>query len=197
MPTVNFTDAFVKAAKCEAERSLREFRDEGVRGLELRVTSGGAKSWRLHYTRRTDGKRRVVGLGSYPALSLKDARTKAKRLQADIEDREQRADPAGGVRERRAAVTFNALADDWLERHARPNKSPRAVHDDVSMLERHVRPSIGAMKAVEIAKRDIIRMLDAVSAKADARPRRDGATRKLTHRPNRVFELVRSISAGP
>lgn len=192
MAGVKLTDAFVKGARCEPGRRLREFRDEGVRGLELRVTCGGSKSWRLHYTRRSDGKRRVVGLGSYPSMSLKDARTKAKRVQADIEDRETRADPAAGVRERRAAPTFNELADDWLDRHARPNKSPRAVRDDISMLDRHVLPRIGAMRATGIAKRDIIRMLDEISAKSDARAGRDPG-RRMTHRPNRVFELVRAI----
>ena len=66
-----------------------------------------------------------------------------------------------------------------------------------SMLDRHICPEIGAMKAGEITKRDVIRLLDAVAAKVDARQeRKDGTrrrSRKLTHRPNRVFELVRAI----
>jgi integrase len=61
------------------------------------------------------------------------------------------------------------------------------------MLRRHVLPQIGTMKAAEITKRDIIRMLDAVASSPDARAKRKSAARKLTHRPNRVFELVRSI----
>ena len=61
------------------------------------------------------------------------------------------------------------------------------------MLRRHVLPQIGSMKATELTKRDIIRMLDAVAVAPDARAKRKSAARKLTHRPNRVFELVRSI----
>jgi integrase len=79
-----------------------------------------------------------------------------------------------------------------LKRHARPNKSPRAVRDDISMLERHVRPNIGRMRVTEIAKYDVLRLLDEVAAKPDGRKGRTSA-RKMTHRPNRVFELVRAI----
>lgn len=192
MPTVNLTDAFVKGAKSGPENALREYRDTSVRGLELRVSAGGAKSWRLHYTRRSDGKRRVVGLGTYPNMTLKKARAKARTLQGQIEDEEARADPAYGKQERRRAATFAEIAADWIKRHGEPNKSPRTLRDDRSMLDRHILPQIGAMRAAEIAKRDIIRMLDEVAAKPDARKGR-GSTSRMTHRPNRVFELVRAI----
>ncbi len=37
------------------------------------------------------------------------------------------------------------------------------------MLDRHVLPEIGRMKAREVTKRDVIRLLDNVAAKTDAR----------------------------
>lgn len=192
MPTVKLSDAFVKGAKCRAGSRLSEFRDGTLNGLELRVSDGGSKSWRLHYTRRSDGKRRAVAIGSYPGIGLKEARRRAKQMQAEIEDAEKRADPAGGVKVRREAETFEELALLWIDRHGIPNKSPRALQDDRSMLERHILPEIGQMKAREITKRDVIRLLDNVAAKPDARQPK-GKSRKLTHRPNRVFELTRAI----
>ncbi len=48
------------------------------------------------------------------------------------------------------------------------------------------------MRLSEIAKRDVIRLLDEVAAQPDARRGRT-ADRKMTHRPNRVFELLRAI----
>ena len=48
------------------------------------------------------------------------------------------------------------------------------------------------MRVTEIAKRDVIRLLDEVAAQPDARKGRK-PDRKMTHRPNRVFELVRAI----
>lgn len=85
------------------------------------IWTSGIKAWRLHYTRRSDGRRRVATLGRYPGISLKQARTKAKALQATIEDAEVRADPAAEGQARRAAGTFAELADEWLDRHANPN----------------------------------------------------------------------------
>ena len=192
MAKINLTDAFVKALRAEPGRKVTEVRDTDVRGLELRVTGLGIKTWRLHYTRRSDGRRRAVSLGAYPALSLKAARSKAKGYQAEIENDEIKADPATDRQIRRRSQTFSELADEWLERHGRPNKSPRAVRDDVSMLDRHIRPRIGAMRITEITKRDVIRMLDEIAAQPDARKGRK-PDRKMTHRPNRVFELVRAI----
>jgi integrase len=66
------------------------------------------------------------------------------------------------------------------------------VRDDISMLDRHIQPRIGAMRVTEIAKRDVIRLLDEVAAQPDAR-KGSKPDRKMTHRPNRVFELVRAI----
>ena len=193
MPPLNLTDAFIKGCKCPDGQKLIEYRDKDVRGLELRVSAKGTKSWRLHYTRRSDGKRRVVGLGSYPALPLKEARTKARGLQNEIEGAETRADPAAKALAIRQAETFAEVSTEWFERHGVPNKTPRTLRDDRSMLDRHILPRIGSLRAIEVTKRDVIHLLDAVVGAADARGIEAGTGRKMTHRPNRVFELVRSI----
>ncbi len=193
MAAVAFTEAFLKALKPQRGRKVMEYRDREVRGLEIRVWASGAKSWRCHYTRRSDGRRRVIGLGSYPGLPLKEARRKARRLQSDVEDVQTRADPAAERAARKAAVTFSDLADAWLELHAKPNITARALRDHRSMLARHILPLIGAMKACEVTKRDVLRLLANVAARPDARKRKEAAPRTMTHRPNRVFELVRAI----
>lgn len=197
MPALDLTDARVRALKCPEGQRVIEVRDTDVHGLEMRVTKGGVKTWRLHYTRRSDGRRRAVKLGRYPSMSLKKARARAKALQSTIEDMDVREDPAALLHARRKAQTFEELAEDWIERHATPNRCARAVADDRSMLDRHVLPEIGLMKIGEVSKRDVIRLVDKVAGKADARIKRvrgvQTALRKLTHRPNRVFELVRAV----
>jgi integrase len=193
MPTVNLTDTFIKNCKCEPGRALVEYRDFDTRGLELRVSAKGAKTWRLHYTRRADGKRRAIGLGSYPAVSLKDARTKARGHQGSIENAEKQADPAAKAQALRSAETFAEVAEEWIRLHGVPNKGARTLRDDRSMLARHILPVLGSRKAVRITKSDVIRLLDHVAIKSDARTADTETPRKMTHRPNRVFELVRSI----
>jgi integrase len=192
MAKVHLTDSLLKALHCQPGQKIIEVRDANVRGLEIRVTRKGAKTWRLHYTRRNDGRRRAISLGNYPALSLKGARSKAKGLQSQIENEEIMGDPATDRQIRRRAQTFSEIADEWLDRHGRPNKSPRALRDDISMLNRHIRPRIGGMRITEITKRDVIRLLDEVARQPDARKGRQPDLR-MTHRPNRVFELLRAI----
>ena len=54
----------------------------GVRGLILNVTKYGSRSWVLRY--QVAGKRRDLGLGSYPSVSLADARDAARVARAKL-----------------------------------------------------------------------------------------------------------------
>ena len=172
----------------------RDILDSDARGLALRVSPHGIKTWSFRYRRHSDGRRRNVTLGTFPEHSLEKARRWAHDLRALVANG---ADPAAVKQARKAAETFAELADEWEERHGKVNRKARTLSDDKSMLKMHVLPEIGAMKAAEVMKRDVLRMLDAVTAKADARGDQGNSkrktARKLTHRPNRVFQLTRSI----
>src|SRR5215468_10920213 len=70
-------------------------------GLYFIIQPSGVKSWALRYRRQSDGKAVKHTIGSFPALKLKDARSEATRLRAEIE---RGADPHGAkvVARRRA-----------------------------------------------------------------------------------------------
>ncbi|MEW4397484.1 Arm DNA-binding domain-containing protein [Agrobacterium tumefaciens] len=63
------SDVLVKSTKLKAGRHS----DGG--GLYLNVTPAGSKSWLYMWT--VDGKRREMGLGPYPSVTLANARSKA------------------------------------------------------------------------------------------------------------------------
>src|SRR5690554_2868352 len=67
----------------------------GVNGLQLQVTPNGGKSWLLRVT--IAGKRRSIGLGSYPTVGLAEAREKAREARRMLE---QGIDP---IEEKKAA----------------------------------------------------------------------------------------------
>ena len=191
MPIVNLTARYVDTVKATGARL--EIRDAKVEGLELRVTTNGAKTWALRYRRQSDSAKRTHTLGRYPEMKLEEARGAGEDARRAVA---KGADPAGDKRTRKAADTFAEVADEWIELHATPNKAPLTVERDRRMLKRHVLPEIGSMKAGEVTKRDVIRLLDKVGAKSDGRlkpSKKRDAARKMTHQPNRVFELVRSI----
>ena len=65
------TDAAIKRLKPPAKGQVDIF-DRGYPGLALRVSYGGNRSWVVFY--RHGGRLRRLRLGTYPALSLADAR---------------------------------------------------------------------------------------------------------------------------
>jgi integrase len=197
MAVVALTARYVETIK--APDGCLEIRDAKVRGLELRVFPSGAKTWAIRYRRKPDGRKRTHTLGSFPALTLEEARNAAEDARRIVA---RGGDPADAERAQREAErarldaqTFGGLAVDWVWRHGRPNKARKTLRGDIQMLRRHVLPVLGDLKATDVTKRDVITMLDAVRAKPDGRvvAKRKRAVRRMTHQPNRVFELVRSI----
>jgi hypothetical protein len=55
----------------------------GVDGLALQVTATGARSWVLRIT--VAGKQREMGLGSFPSVTLAEAREKARTHRAQAQ----------------------------------------------------------------------------------------------------------------
>ena len=85
MAKVRMTDRFVASAQAgEAGRS--DYFDAVTKGLVLRVSAGGRKTWTFFFTSPRDGKRARVGLGSYPSMSLSDARGRALEAARHVGD---------------------------------------------------------------------------------------------------------------
>ncbi|MET3966820.1 Arm DNA-binding domain-containing protein [Bradyrhizobium sp. S3.9.1] len=67
------TDRFVKALKAPDGRI--EIGDARCRGLSIRCTSAGIKTWTFAY--KLNGRMRRITLGEYPDLGLSEAREHA------------------------------------------------------------------------------------------------------------------------
>jgi integrase len=187
MPIVNLTDT----AKTEGSRL--EIRDKKVRGLELRVSPTGSKRWVLRYRRKSDGTKRTHTLGQYPDMSLERARQSAQDARRDIATG---GDPADDKRAWKASEPFRQVVAEWQKSHAEVNRSERVRKDDESMLKRYILPWIGDMKAGDLTRRELSKMLNDAKAATDGRKghkKKGRNARRLTHRPNSVFGLTRAI----
>jgi hypothetical protein len=60
-----------------------EVRDELVTGLLVRVSASGRKGW--YVGARIDGRSRRIKIGTYPIISLSDARDKARGILRDAQ----------------------------------------------------------------------------------------------------------------
>ena len=170
--TVRFIES-VKPGSAQADH-----RDGQVRGLMLRVSEHGTKSFCVQYKRLSDGRTRRVTLGQFPIVGLQEAR----ELALDVQRRARKGeDPAGDKKAWRASDTFQDLAETWVQKFALKEKVAAARADDELMLKKDILPAIGGMKANEVTRRDVMRLVDAVSA------------RGANVRANRVLALVKAI----
>src|SRR4051812_39163838 len=74
------TDRYLQSLKPPATGRL-EIIDTEARGLVIRVTPNGIKSWAIRYTPKGQGQRRA-SYGTYPAVSLADARNRTRDIAA-------------------------------------------------------------------------------------------------------------------
>uniref|UniRef100_I2PZX6 Integrase n=1 Tax=Desulfovibrio sp. U5L TaxID=596152 RepID=I2PZX6_9BACT len=136
------TDVAVRNAK-PGPKTIR-LKDE--RGLHLEISPKGGKWWRLRYW--ISGKERLISLGTYPEISLKDARERrdeARKLIANgIDPSQARKDGKAAAEAQVAedANTFEVVARDW---HAKQVKAWSEGHAAkvLGRMEQHLFPAFG------------------------------------------------------
>ena len=134
-------------------------------GLLLQVTPNGGRSWILRT--KVGDKRREIGLGGFPTVTLAQAREKARDVREKIE---QGTDP---VAERKAAkralataqrrnLTFADAVDRYLA--AKLDGFSNAKHRKQwgSTLATYATPELGGMDVDTITVQDILRVLEPI-----------------------------------
>jgi integrase len=174
MPIIKMTARGVDALRPPQSGQI-DYWDGDHPGFGLRVSAGGRKAWVVMY-RHGNVKRRLT-LGTYPALSLAAAREKAGSAQHAIQFRG--VDPASEKKAERAAETFAELAADYIERHAK--RAKRSWRKDELIVAKDVLPRFGNRTARDIARRDVIDLLDHIVG------------RGAPIQANRTLEVVRKL----
>jgi integrase len=154
-----FTHRQVSALRAKPTRY--EVPEPGRTGLAIRVTPNGQKSWTFRY--RFQGKQCRMVFGTYPALSVVDARVKLTEAQKQLQaDQDPGAMMAAERDAERTAPTMDDLAKEYLERHAAKTMRPATVNEDRRILHREILPYWGQRPAKDITRRDIILLLDKI-----------------------------------
>lgn len=129
-------------------------------GLYFIVQPSGRKGWQVRY--RHGDKHRRMTLGSYPVLSLAEARQRARDVFAAAAEGR---DPAEEVRAAKAPKSDDdrdnvaAVIELFLRRHASRN---RRADDVAAMFRREVLPKLGDRRIQAITRRDVVDLLDGV-----------------------------------
>ena len=151
------TDTLCKSANCPSDKKHIRLADSG--GMYLQVTSSGGKHWRLKF--RFDGKEKVLALGVYPDVTLKEARAKREVAKEQLSKKQ---DPSLIRRiEKLTQYTSEGLTfkDAALEWHKTRVDSWSAVHADRTLrqLERDLFPLLGNRPIKEISGKEILATL--------------------------------------
>lgn len=174
----DLNDRFVRPVKAP-DGNRASFPDGKERGLALRVTPSGVKTWSIRYRRKADSKLIRLTIGEYPAFSLSEAREEAQKIKGDVA---RRKDPAA---ERRRGTedlprTFGQLAVRYLADHA---AGKRSGFKDEQMLAKDVTPALDGKLLDEIKRGDVTLILDKIKK------------RSAPIQANRTFEVIRKVFA--
>ena len=131
--------------------------DKEVKGFGIRVTAAGVRSFILNY--RVRGEERRKTLGRFGPLSADEGRELAKAWLRDIAEG---IDPAKERDEKVNQMTFAELAEEYIEQHAKPEKSPEAAKEDERKLRAVLIPAWGDRPAEEITKLDVTKLRNRV-----------------------------------
>lgn len=143
----------------------------GVPGLHLQVLPGGGRTWLLRVTvgENAGGKQRrsEVGLGGYPAVTLQQARDKAREVREKIA---QGIDPIAARKAARSALiasranemTFETAAQSYIEAKSSEWKNEKHGQQWNNTLEAYAFPVIGKLQVRDIDTPHVLSILEPI-----------------------------------
>lgn len=148
------TDTTVRSAKPK-DKAYKLYDDNG---LFIQITPAGGKWWRFKY--RFEGKEKLLSFGTYPEVSLVNARRRrddARVLLANDPAQDPSAKRQLEKSEKLASQTntFEVWAKKWWQ-HWESGRSPRHAEYVRRRLEADIYPSIGKLPITGIEAHDIV-----------------------------------------
>jgi len=129
-------------------------------GLFLQVTPAGGKHWKMKYI-QPNGKEGLLSLGSFPAVTLEQARKKRGEVRIQ---KEAGQDPAEAKRQKKLERknweknTFRAIVSGWVEL-ASSKVKPQTMRTYRGIIENHLIPALGDKNIRDIKPADILSIL--------------------------------------
>lgn len=164
------TDEIVRNSKPGSGRIEIVDAHRNACGLALRIAPSGTKSWTCRFESPETGERRRATLGTYPALSLADAREASRKLQnakfEGIDQTEETRRKLESVRKERAE-TLTHLIDLYLAacergRHRKGGRPKResVIQQDRYYWQKHIQPVLGGKAFRQVDRADIEAIVD-------------------------------------
>ena len=139
----------------------------GVTGLYLQITPKGGRSWVLRI--KVGALRRDIGLGSFPTVTLSQAREKAREAREKIERgidpvEERKATKAALIAAQHRGLSFAQAVEKALAAKLDAFKNPKHRQQWENTLATYATPDLGKMLVQDITTQDVLRVLQPIWA---------------------------------
>lgn len=125
--------------------------DDDLPGFGVRCLPSGHKFYFLKY-RTAGGRQRWLTLGQHGPLTPETARKKALREKAAVGDGD---DPSGTRQKKQRESTISAVADRYLAEHVAAHNKPSTASEARRIVEKRIKPGLGAIKITDLSRADI------------------------------------------
>jgi len=156
------TDRFVRTVK-PPTRGRLVVADTEVKGLSLRVTPNGTRSFLVRYRPRRQPQKAYTIPGAYPDTTLAAARQRAREIVSAAKRgadllAEEKLSAAEQMQALASMRTVAELAAEYVENHCKPHQ--RQWKNVEARLRNHALPKLGKLQVTDIRRADIVELLD-------------------------------------
>lgn len=164
MAAINLTNAYIRTLQVTTRI---EIWDATTNGLILRASPNGSRTFVYRYRSEERKKYRRLKIGTWPDLSLADAR---KRVQELKQQRIEGEDPVIQIKMRNrqiiseynSLITVAELVDKFKKSHFPTIRKPTQLQY-TRLLEVYVIPVFGKRHADTIRRRDVLELMDYIA----------------------------------
>ena len=159
--SIAFTDPYIRSLKIKGR-----YTDSATQGLNIQVKVNGAKYWTFRYLYQ--GKRHDLGLGTYPAISLKDARARATAARNEINQgarpiaKWKPTAPVNQPAEPETRPTFSNFAKSCIDNKKAEWRNAKHGAQWYATIKDYADPVIGEKHLDEIDTDDILKILNPI-----------------------------------
>jgi hypothetical protein len=175
----------------QAKPKEKEYNLNDGDGLALRIKPNSSKIWVFVYYRPYTQKRTSLSFGTYPTITLAEARNRRKSarelLSNDIDPKEHR-DENERLQQIAHSNTLEHIAAKWLEVKKTKVSEDHAI-DTWRSLEIHIFPSLGKVPIHKITAVKAIDTIEPIAAKGSLE-----TVKRLCQRLNEI--MVYSVNSG-
>lgn len=137
----------------------------GVTGLAINVSGCGSRSWVLRYT--VAGRRRDLGLGGYPDVTLAQAKETARTARAKLAQgidpiEDSRAARSKLIASQAAVMTFSQAATKYIDTHEDSWRNAKHVQQWRNTIQTYANPKIGQVPIQDVGLPQVLSILEPI-----------------------------------